>query len=69
MIVHSVYEKVGFKQRKTGKCPKCGKTASRVEEFYQTINPWNRKTREQIMDEEKANYREWLNKPVYHAKC
>ncbi len=63
------FQKVGFKSRNTGKCPVCGKTASRVREFYQTINPWNQKTAEQIMDEERGKLAEWVKTAPVHVKC
>lgn len=73
--VTTVYEKVGGKRTKKGKCPVCGKQAIRTKEFYQTINPWNKnkdgnlKTYSEIWSEESIKMCEWEQKAVVHAKC
>ena len=63
------YEKVGFTDKKSGICPTCQKRATRSKQFYQTINPWNRKTHSQIMEEERKNSEVWQSNPTYHSKC
>lgn len=60
----------GYKgQKKSGKCPKCGKKATRTKDFTQSINPWNKKTLEQIYEEEKPKMEAWEKTPTYHKKC
>jgi hypothetical protein len=67
--MHMEFEKVGFKVRKRGKCPICGKQATRVQEFFQTISPWNKKSREQIMKENRLEQDAWFKDPTIHIKC
>lgn len=64
-----LYEKVGFHFTKKGKCTICGIYCIRKEEFYQTINPWNQKTKEEILIEEREKKNEWLRLPITHFKC
>jgi len=69
------FDKIGFHSKKSGKCPGCGKRATRSKEFYQTHNPWNKdsegniKTPQDIMEELKVRCKEWEEEPTYHARC
>ena len=69
------FEKVGRKISKSGPCAKCGKRAKRTEEFFQTINPWNKnndgmiKSRNEINDELRDNINAWVISPIYHQRC
>ena len=61
--------------RKSGICPKCGKSAKRRRIFEQTLNPFNKnsksevKTADEIYDELRIDLHKWESEPVYHAKC
>lgn len=69
------YERVSVKGYKQGKCVVCGKHCKRTEEFFQTLNPWNKdkngepKTREQIYKELTQKVKEWEKAPIHHVKC
>jgi hypothetical protein len=68
------FEEVGFKLKKTGKCPICDKRMVRTERFFQTLNPWNMldgrpKTREEILEQERTKGAAWKNTPLQHEDC
>lgn len=69
------FEKVELYAAKSGKCPACGKTATRRGEFYQTLNPHNRNAKGQpkqgweIVAELRTAIAQWRLEPVYHLKC
>jgi hypothetical protein len=72
--ITTVYDKVGFKKTKKGKCAICGKNAQQTEKFYQTLSPWNKKdghlkTENEILLEEGDKCEAWLEKPLIHKKC
>ncbi len=69
MRIATTFDEVAVRATKSGICPACGKRATRSMKFWQTINPWNRKTREQILREERKKADKWRREPVYHAKC
>lgn len=52
------YRKVGFKRIVKAKT-KSGKAKQRTKEFYQTMNPWNDKSPEQIIKEELTKAEKW----------
>ena len=57
-MVRYMFKRVGFKITVKAKT-KSGKTRQRTRHFYQTQNPWNDKTAEQIMVEEKEKATKW----------
>lgn len=63
------FQEISFKKTKRGLCDVCGKRGQLTRKFYQTINPWNNKTPEQILNEEKGKAAEWLAESFKHEKC
>lgn len=65
----------GVSGKKSGKCPYCGKKATRSQRFEQTLNPFNRaadglpKSEAQIIRECQIKRDAWLNLPTYHSNC
>jgi hypothetical protein len=65
----------GVSGKKSGKCPHCGKRATRSERFEQTLNPFNRaadgfpKSEAHIIRECEIKRDAWLTLPTYHANC
>jgi hypothetical protein len=56
--MRTIFQRVGFKRSKKFVCS-CGRKLTRIKTFYQTINPWNQKTPEQILNEEAISAHEW----------
>lgn len=71
----TTYSKVSIIEKKAGKCTACGKRAQRSQEFYQTLNPFNKnpdgsvKTAGDIRAALATAIAEWHAAPIYHAKC
>jgi hypothetical protein len=70
------FREIGLYPKKSGKCPACGKRATRSKHIYQTLNPYNRnketgevKTAEEIYAEVKVATAAWKDAPTYHARC
>lgn len=69
------FQEYGVTGTKSGKCPACGKKASRTQKFSQTQNPFNKnkdgliKTVDEIREENKTKLFAWKEEPVYHAGC
>lgn len=69
------FEEVALHGQKNGACDVCGKTCSRKQKFYQTINPFNKnqdglpKNRNEIYEELKIQSSLWKAEPIRHAKC
>ena len=69
-----VFERVGFKREKIGKC-QCGKRRVRRKEFWNTLNPFNKnaegkpKTREEILVKLREEAEIWMKEPIYCDKC
>jgi hypothetical protein len=70
-----VFEEVTATGRKSGECVVCGKRAVRMQDFTNTINPWNRnddgttRTRAEIQKIVSWQARAWEHEPLMHAKC
>jgi len=64
-----VFQVYGFSRVKKGNCVKCGKKCQKTKCFEQTINPWNKKTSEQIMSEEKEKADKWLKESIVCRDC
>lgn len=68
---------IGYRAiRKSGKCPACGKRATRVNtDCWQTVNPFNKradgiqKSERDIWDEVNKQVKDWESLPTYHARC
>ena len=43
--VRTVFDEEALYGTKRGKCGRCGRTHTRRQKFYQTVNPWNRGAR------------------------
>lgn len=69
------FKEYGASGTKQGKCPKCGKKASRSKKFWQTQNPFNKndqgdvKSVDEILKENSQKLFAWKEEPVFHAKC
>ena len=69
------FREIAYYPKKSGKCVVCGKQAARREKIYSTVNPFNRnadgsiKTPEEVAVQVRAEVRDWMNKPIKHAKC
>lgn len=64
-----VFNEVAIKRTRRWKDPESGKNRQETRKFFQTINPFNTnaeglpKSREEIMDEIKAEGDKWLAEP------
>lgn len=70
----TTFQKVELTGRWSGKCPVCGKHATRTKKFFQTISPFNKlngfvKTEGQIKVELVSQIHEWAKSNPGHAKC
>jgi hypothetical protein len=69
------FEEVKYHASKSGKCPVCGKSCTRSQKFFQTINPFNKnedgtvKNRDEIYAELKVQIVMWKQVPPFHEKC
>lgn len=59
----------GYNGYKKGRCAVCKKYGGLQQRFEQSINPWNKKTPEQIWSEEKTKLDFWKTLPFIHRKC
>lgn len=66
---NETYSQYGYKAKWKGVCKVCGKKMQRTETFTQTINPWNKKTSEEIYNEEKTKAENWLSIPKRCGDC
>lgn len=75
MIRRYTFQQIGITAKKSGKCPHCGKRATRSQRFEQTLNPFNMaadgipKSEAHIIRECEAKRDAWLQKPTYHSNC
>jgi hypothetical protein len=72
----TTFDKVQRRFTKKGKCPACGRQATRSTTIWHTINPFNRdpntgapRTREQVRTEVAREGYLWIAEPVYHKGC
>lgn len=68
------FQPVGTTRVHSGKCPVCGRSATRSRKFEHTVNPYNRnddgsvRTADEVYARVKAEADEWV--PDFtHAKC
>lgn len=64
-----VFPEVSIHVDKQGKCEHCGLSVQRTKKFWQTINPWNQKTPDQIKSQLREEASKWKAEPIFHAKC
>jgi hypothetical protein len=73
--MRETYSEISFTFEKSGKCSVCGKRRKRIQRFWQTYNPYNRradgqvKTPQEIRDEVVAKGRAWRDAPMVCASC
>jgi hypothetical protein len=72
----TTFSKISRIFKKTGKCPACGRQATRSKTVWHTANPFNKdpetgapRTREQILVEVAREGHAWRAEPVYHKGC
>lgn len=70
------FDKVQRRFTKTGKCPACGRQATRSTTIWHTVNPFNKdpetgapRTREQVRAEVAREGYAWVAESVYHKGC
>lgn len=61
MITRQKFEPIGFRKTVRAKT-KSGKWRQRTEHFWQTQSPWNQKTHDQIISEERKKAEAWEKK-------
>jgi hypothetical protein len=70
-----VFHKVSLRDRRSGKCSRCGKRTTRTLKAWQTLNPLNKaadglpKTLEQIFSELKQDILKWRESPLRCSRC
>lgn len=75
MRVSYTFDEVSLIGIRNSLCPVCGKSASRRQKFFQTLNPYNRnadgnpKTRQEIYKELQQQIQVWEREPATHKKC
>ena len=77
MMIRTVFDKVSIHGEKTVKCAGgCGRRLKRRQEFYQTINPFNKnkttglvKTSSEIYPELNAEREKWMKEPETCIHC
>ena len=68
--ITTTFNEVSLRVEKTGKCITCGKRRKRVEKFWQTLNPFNKKADGTIKNpfdirrEIAIEARKWKEKPI-----
>lgn len=69
------FKEIKIRAIKSGACASCGKVCSRVETFWQTINPYNKnangdqKSENEIREELALEASEWRKLPLFHVRC
>lgn len=76
MVITTAFDKIERHFTKRGKCPACGRQASRSTTIWHTLNPFNKdpqtgapRTREQVVAAVLAEGAAWRAAPVYHKGC